>query len=273
MSTGTLEGETQSLDAPALERSFARQHYIDWLRVLAVLLLFPFHTLRVYNAGELWYVKAARLSTAVAYLLDFISAWHMQLLFLLAGASTCFALRKRSNRQYVGERFVRLGVPFVFGVLVLVPPQCYYGARSNCRVHRLVLGLPLERRLLPVQFRGAQRLPRLLRPRPALVHPAPVDPVPASRCRSSRGGAVGVAAPSCRASLAVSGAPSGGWRRRSSSSSATRCPIRPGRACGTTSCSSCSATSSCATGRSSGRQSASVSPPWCSASRCACGGP
>jgi glucan biosynthesis protein C len=131
VSTGTLEGETQSLAAPALERSFARQHYIDWLRVLAVLLLFPFHTLRVYNAGELWYVKAAHLSTAVAYLLDFISAWHMQLLFLLAGASTCFALRKRSDRQYLGERFVRLGIPFVFGVLVLVPPQCYYGARSN----------------------------------------------------------------------------------------------------------------------------------------------
>jgi glucans biosynthesis protein C len=131
VSAGTLEGETRSLDAPALERSFARQHYIDWLRVLAVLLLFPFHTLRVYNAGELWYVKAAHLSTAVAYLLDFISAWHMQLLFLLAGASTCLALRKRGNRQYLGERLLRLGVPFVFGVLVLVPPQCYYGARSN----------------------------------------------------------------------------------------------------------------------------------------------
>ena len=130
MSAGILEGETQSLEASGLERSFARQHYIDWLRVLAVLLLFPFHTLRVYNL-ELWYVKAAHLSTAVTYLLDFISAWHMQLLFLLAGASTCFALRKRGNRQYVGERLLRLGIPFVFGVLVLVPPQCYYGARSN----------------------------------------------------------------------------------------------------------------------------------------------
>jgi glucan biosynthesis protein C len=128
---GTPETRAGTPAALEIERSYARQHYIDWLRVLAVLLLFPFHTLRVYNAGELWYVKAAHLSTAVAYLLDFISVWHMQLLFLLAGASTSFALRKRGNRQYVGERFVRLGVPLVFGVLILVPPQCYYGARSN----------------------------------------------------------------------------------------------------------------------------------------------
>ena len=76
----------------------------------------------------------------------------MQLLFLLAGASTCLALRKRSNRQYVGERFVRLGVPFVFGVLVLVPAAVLLRGAVQRRVHRLVLGLPLERRLLPVQL-------------------------------------------------------------------------------------------------------------------------
>ena len=60
---------------------------------------------------------------AVNYVLDFISVWHMPLLFLLAGASTYFALRKRSNRQYVGERVLRLVVPFVFGIFVLIPPQ------------------------------------------------------------------------------------------------------------------------------------------------------
>ena len=38
-----------------------RVHYIDWLRVLAVLLLFPFHTLRVFNY-EPFYVKGAELS-------------------------------------------------------------------------------------------------------------------------------------------------------------------------------------------------------------------
>jgi len=110
---------------------FARRYDIDWLRVLAVLLLFPFHTLRVYNAGEAFYVKGAHPSVAVNAVTEFISLWHMPLLFLLAGASTYFALGKRSSRQYLWERVKRLAVPFVFGVLVLVPPQTWYGARFN----------------------------------------------------------------------------------------------------------------------------------------------
>ena len=109
----------------------ARKHYIDWLRVLAVLLLFPFHTLRVFNADDPWYVKADHLSMGVSALLGFISVWHMPLLFVLAGASTYFALRKRSTRQYIGERFLRLGVPFMFGFLVLIPPQTWLGGRFN----------------------------------------------------------------------------------------------------------------------------------------------
>jgi peptidoglycan/LPS O-acetylase OafA/YrhL len=131
MGAGTLTGQTQSPDAPTLERSFARQHYIDWLRVLAVLLLFPFHTLRVYNAGEGFYVKGAHTSVAVNDVTEFISLWHMPLLFLLAGASTYFALGRRGSRQYLWERVKRLAVPFVFGVFLLVPPQTWYGARFN----------------------------------------------------------------------------------------------------------------------------------------------
>ncbi|MDH4139220.1 MAG: acyltransferase family protein, partial [Coriobacteriia bacterium] len=106
-----------------------RIHYIDWLRVLAVLLLFPFHTWRVFDV-EAFYVKGAE-SVPLTYVLGFISAWHMQLLFVLAGASTYFALGKRSGAQYLGERVKRLLVPFLFGWLVLVTPQTWIGAKLN----------------------------------------------------------------------------------------------------------------------------------------------
>jgi glucans biosynthesis protein C len=108
-----------------------RIHYIDWLRVLAVLLLLPFHTSRVFNAGEPFYVKSAHLSVVLSYILWFISIWHMPLLFLLAGASSYFALERRRGGQYAIERVKRLLVPFVFGFFVLIPPQTWYGARFN----------------------------------------------------------------------------------------------------------------------------------------------
>lgn len=108
-----------------------RLHYVDWLRVLAVLLLFAFHTGRVYNAGEAFYVKGPETSTLVSRLLGFVDTWHMPLLFLLAGASTYLALGKRTRAQYARERVQRLLVPFIFGVLVLIPPQTWFGARFN----------------------------------------------------------------------------------------------------------------------------------------------
>lgn len=110
---------------------FQRQHYVDWLRVLAVLLLFPFHVSRVFNEGEPFYVKSEYLSVTLSSVLDFIGYFHMQFLFLLAGMSTFYALRKRGGGQYVVERVKRLLVPWAFGMLVLMPPQFWYGARYN----------------------------------------------------------------------------------------------------------------------------------------------
>jgi peptidoglycan/LPS O-acetylase OafA/YrhL len=112
------------------ERPVPRVYYIDWLRILAVLLLFPFHTLRVFN-HEPFYVKASVLSSTADWVIGFIAVWHMPLLFFLAGCSTYFALQKRSAGTYALERVKRLLVPLVFGILVLIPPQTWFGARFN----------------------------------------------------------------------------------------------------------------------------------------------
>jgi glucan biosynthesis protein C len=105
----------------------ARRYDIDWLRVLAVLLLFPFHTARIFDTWGPFYVKNTALSDALTYFNNWVAPWHMPLLFLLAGASTWFALGFRSAGQYTKERFIRLLIPFVFGLLVIVPPQSYFG--------------------------------------------------------------------------------------------------------------------------------------------------
>ncbi len=108
-----------------------RRWDIDWLRVLAVLLLFPFHVARIFNNYEPFYVKNAEWSDALTYFISIVHPWHMPLLFLLAGTSTWFALSFRSGGQYTKERFIRLLIPFIFGLLVIVPPQSYVGLISH----------------------------------------------------------------------------------------------------------------------------------------------
>lgn len=104
----------------------ARRHDLDRLRILAVLLLFPFHVARIFNVGEDWYVKNAQESKALSWaIINFVDPWHMPLLFALAGAATWFALGHRTGRAYARERVKRLLVPLVFGLLVVVPPQPY----------------------------------------------------------------------------------------------------------------------------------------------------
>jgi surface polysaccharide O-acyltransferase-like enzyme len=101
-----------------------RKDYIDWLRNIAIFYLFPYHTARIFDALNSFYVKGAINipSTNLVY----VSFWFMPLMFLLAGYSSFYALQKRSGKTYIKERFLRLFIPFVFGVIIIVPPQAYY---------------------------------------------------------------------------------------------------------------------------------------------------
>lgn len=105
----------------------ARRYDIDWLRIIAVLLLFPFHVARIFNLDEQFYAKSAVLSRGLTYVITYLEPWHMPLFFFLAGASTWFALSHRGGGSYAWERFKRLLVPFLFGLVVLIPPQSYLG--------------------------------------------------------------------------------------------------------------------------------------------------
>lgn len=101
-----------------------RKDYIDWLRNISILYLFPYHTAKVFDALNSFYVKGVINSPSTS--LIHISFWFMPLMFLLAGFSSFYGLKKRSGAVYVKERFLRLFIPFIFGIIIIVPPQAYY---------------------------------------------------------------------------------------------------------------------------------------------------
>lgn len=111
-----------NIKSPVFEK---RRYDIEYLRIIAVLLLIPFHCAMVFFTYEPFYVKSSSSHFLLDYFVFFLSPWHMPLLFMIAGMSSFYALQKRDYKQYISERTKRLLIPFLFGVLFIVPPQPY----------------------------------------------------------------------------------------------------------------------------------------------------
>lgn len=103
-----------------------RLYYIDWLRVLAFGLLFIFHTVRFFDSYP-WHIKNEESSLLANYFVEFTHSWRMPLIFLISGVGTYFAIRSKKE-NFIKDRVMRLIVPFVFGIVALIPPQKYFEA-------------------------------------------------------------------------------------------------------------------------------------------------
>lgn len=102
-----------------------RKYYIDNIRILCILLLFPYHTAMIFNNfGENWYVHSKGSEVASIFLIS-VYPWWMALLFVMAGMSSVYALRKRTAKEYHTERIHKLLIPTISGILLLVPVQTY----------------------------------------------------------------------------------------------------------------------------------------------------
>ena len=101
-----------------------RRHDLDWLRVLAILLLHLFHTGMIFVSWG-WHIKGEHLPV-LELPMAFMGRWRMPLLFLISGVGTTFALGFRSPLSYIKERHKRLLIPVIMGMFLIVPPQIYY---------------------------------------------------------------------------------------------------------------------------------------------------
>lgn len=106
-----------------------RKHYIDNLRNLTILLLFPVHTFMIWNNfGSRFYIWQGE-NKILSTLIVLVNPWFMPILFVLAGMSARYALEKRTNKEFVIGRVSKLFIPFISGMIFLVPFQTLYARR------------------------------------------------------------------------------------------------------------------------------------------------
>jgi len=108
-----------------------RLYYLDWLRVLVILSLIPFHSALTYSGqGDTYIVSPLKDITIIPFILivSSLGNFFMTLLFFVSGiASFCF-LRIKGVKQYISERRNKLLIPFGLGTIFLCPFQAYFKA-------------------------------------------------------------------------------------------------------------------------------------------------
>jgi peptidoglycan/LPS O-acetylase OafA/YrhL len=102
-----------------------RLYFLDWIRIVAFLVLILYHTGMYYVTWD-WHVKSPDAGHAIEPLMILSAPWRLGLLFMISGVATAFMLGKLPVGKLLAQRSWRLLVPLVFGMLVIVPPQAYF---------------------------------------------------------------------------------------------------------------------------------------------------
>jgi glucans biosynthesis protein C len=105
-------------------KNIQRRHDLDWLRVLAILSVFVYHSTRFFNIED-WHVKNATRYLSVELLEGFMEMWMMPLIFVISGASIYYAMRKGGFGKFFKDKVLRLLVPLAVGAFTHASLQVY----------------------------------------------------------------------------------------------------------------------------------------------------
>ncbi len=105
-------------------RGPVRLYYLDWLRVLAILTVFVYHSTRFFNIED-WHVKNPTLYPGVEVWNVFAITWMMPLIFVISGASLFYAVGKGGAGKFVKDKTLRLLIPLLVGDFTHASLQVY----------------------------------------------------------------------------------------------------------------------------------------------------
>lgn len=101
-----------------------RYYDIDWLRVLGMFTIFLFHNARFFNEED-WHVKNYELDFGMSVFVEILVHFIMPLFFVLSAIAIYYALKKRTNSEFMRERVIRLLIPLGIGMFTHIMLQVY----------------------------------------------------------------------------------------------------------------------------------------------------
>lgn len=104
-----------------------RKTYLDWLRVLSIVVVFFFHSARAFNFEE-WHIRDVMTSGVFQFITDFLGLWMMPIIFVVSGASIFLSMKDgllRTAGKFLKDKFLRLIVPLFLADFTHVALQVY----------------------------------------------------------------------------------------------------------------------------------------------------
>lgn len=100
-----------------------RRYDIDWLRVIAIWLLLLYHIAIGFQPwGALFgFIQNGESLDSLTAPMAMLNVWRIPILFYISGMGVGFAIRKRNAVELLLERSRRILIPFLFGLLCIVP--------------------------------------------------------------------------------------------------------------------------------------------------------
>lgn len=100
-----------------------RRFDIDWLRVIAIGLLLIYHITIGFQPWGVFigFIQNNEPLEWIWLPMSMLNVWRIPLLFFVSGMGVFFAIRRRDWKQLLIERSKRILLPFIFGMLAIVP--------------------------------------------------------------------------------------------------------------------------------------------------------
>lgn len=103
-----------------------RLAYLDNLKALMIIFVVMMHTAVTYSMNGIWfYEEKDPLNSFSFYTFlfyqTFTQAYFMSLLFIISGYFVPHALEKKGTKQFIKDRFIRLGIPLLIFIFIIYP--------------------------------------------------------------------------------------------------------------------------------------------------------